>query len=201
MSNYDHDVFISLSHAGDWIAWLDSNFLGRFNHHLHNELGSKPKCYVARHSMHAGDSWPIELGRNLARSKTLLAICTKPYRNSDWCRKEFSMMRAREDAIGLRNSKPGGLIVPVIAHDCEDSPDFLSGIETLCIKGLTYLYLCRESKEAQSLDARIEKIAIAVAKATTFAPPFEAEWESISCAAFVQKFQERRAAPESPKLF
>lgn len=204
MSDYDHDVFISLSHAGDWLDWLDSIFLGRFAHHLYNELGTKPRPpYVARHAMHAGDSWPIELGANLARSKTLLAICTKPYRKSPWCQAEFSMMRAREDHLGFRRNKPGGLIVPVIAHDCDDSPEFLAGIKTVSIKGLTSLYLCTTSMKAQTLDEQIEQIAKAVAKAIDFAPAFQPSWESLAREAFVEMFRERQAArlARSPTLF
>lgn len=203
MSDYRYDVFISLSHSGQWMTWLEDRFLERFSHYVSTELADRPRTYIARHEMQAGDSWPDELATSLAKSKTLLAICTFPYRQRPWCQLEFSMMRAREDSLGLRRSGLGGLIVPVIAHDCEDAPSFLDGIETIDIKGLTYLDLCPRSPKAERLEEKIEAIGIAVAKAVRGAPHYRPEWQVESCDAFRKQFEDHSAdkLKRNPRFF
>ncbi|MBX7206996.1 MAG: toll/interleukin-1 receptor domain-containing protein [Verrucomicrobiaceae bacterium] len=204
MSDYEHDVFISLAHLGDWVEWVEVNFLKRFNHWLATELERESTYYLAKHAIYPGDGWPRELAENLARSRTLLAICTSAYPKRPWCQLEFSMMRAREEKYGLRTTRTGGLIVPVIAHDCDDSPRFLSGIHPVSVKGLTYKCLCPEGKEAQILDQRIEAIAKGVAKAISCAPPFEKEWEELTCDCFIKLFEEHNEGggpPRNPRLF
>lgn len=197
---YKYDVFISLSHMGEWIEWLDERFLNRFLHYLSTELGRHVEHYVARHRMFPGATWPMELAESHARSRTLLALCTFPYQQSDWCKLEYSMMRAREESVGLRVVRSGGLIVPVIAHDCDPKPSFLSGIEPMSIIGLTYRYLCPTSPEAQQLDQRIEKIAIGAAKAIQCAPPFDSRWNDLNCERFMRLFRKHQRNRKNPRL-
>lgn len=194
LGTYKHDVFISFSHRGEWVDWLEEWFITRFRHHLGNELGNRePDVYVAKHQMHGGDIWPLELAKHHARSRSLLALCTKPYRCSPWCQLEFAMMRQREEIVGLRTSgNECGLIVPVIAHDCDDSPAFLAGIQPISIVGLTYRYLSKESREAQKLDQKIEEIAVSVAKVIIAAPGYDPSWLDLNCDGFLKLFEEHQ---------
>ena len=185
---YEHNVFISFAHYGRWPDWLEECFLPCFRHFLIGELGEGLPPYVAMHSMKPGDHWPTELAIKLARSKTLLAICTGPYRDRPWCQLEFTLMKDREEGTGVR-----GLIVPVIAHDCENSPQFLKGIETEDVKNLTYDNLVPRSEGALELEKKIERIALAVTKAVRRAPEFQPTWEN-SARVQCSDFFESRAA-------
>ncbi len=208
MSDYQHDVFISLAHNSQIVRWVNERFLPLFKPFLAEELGLREEDidpYVAKQQMAAGMIWHHQLGEHHARSKTLLALLSRPYRNSDWCRLEFSMMRAREDECGIRRSSGHALIIPVFVHDGED-PEYkvlLDGIEPIDLvrpSPLCSNCMSHTGEEARQLELRIRKIAVDVARAITIAPKYSAEWQGITCEQFNHLFtsQQTGSADQVP---
>ena len=77
-----------------------------------------------------GASWPDHLALNHARSKLLVAVLSRDYFQSDWCRLELALMYAREKATGLRSRENlSGLIVPLIIDDGNQFPAEIQEIQ------------------------------------------------------------------------
>ncbi len=189
--DYDHEVFISLCHTETWITWWEDIVLPMLRDDLHECLGdAKPRIYLAKHAIKPGDQWPVELAKNHARSKTMLAFCTNTYKYRDWCRLEFSMMRAREDKIGFRtinNSKK--LLVPVIGGDCTPVPPFLVGLETIDVSAYAYPEIPPRCEAMWNLRKLVRIISEELAKAIKTCPAFDPNWETLNCEEFLNLFK------------
>jgi hypothetical protein len=190
--SYEHDVFISYRKTGEWPRWLRKQFLPKLEHWLGEELGRAPAFFVDYKEVPEGGTWPLYLGRGLARSKVLLPLCSRTYFSSDWCKKELAIMMAREKLLNFRTKdQPHGLIVPVIIHDGEDFRDVLRPIQPFEICELTFLNLSPTCPKAQKLEGVIKQIAIRVAQAIRLAELFNPNWEDIVCDEFMKLFDER----------
>jgi hypothetical protein len=191
--DYEYDVFVSLAHVPKWMEWMDDIVLPILRDELWECMGSrKPNFYVARHEMLPGDTWPVELAQSHARSRTLLALCTNVYRNKAWCQLEFSMMRAREQKLDTRSApKPLSLLVPVIGFDCEDSPEFIKGIEPIDLSDYAFPELPTQCEARIELRKRILLIAKKLADGIKRCPPYDPQWEALVCDEFMELFQTR----------
>lgn len=199
--DYLHDVFISLPHVPKWVTWADSIFLPMLQDELYEQLGDRqPKVYVSRHEMAPGDTWPVELAKNHARSRTLFALCTNTYRYKEWCQIEFSMMRAREETCGLRTpDKPQTLLVPGIGWDCDDSPEFLHGIEPINLKEYAFPELPAQCDARVELRKRIQLIAGSLAEGIRECPSFDPAWETMTCDRFLDLFKRQTVNPSQSR--
>lgn len=98
LPDYDHDIFISYSRVGATSVWLERHLVPMLSERLELELGRTPSIFFDK-ALSAGGTWPVELGRKLARSRILMALWSKPYLTSSWCAREMAVMRAREDKL------------------------------------------------------------------------------------------------------
>lgn len=201
-NDYTYDVFLSFPHDPKWVGWVRNIFEPILRQELTEEIGDRTaEIYIAKDVMSPGAPWPIELARSHARSRTMFALCTNTYRYREWCQIEFSLMRAREESCGFRTpDNPNSLLVPGIGQDCEDSPDFLSGIEPIDLKSHAFPEMPERSLEMLELRKRIQVIAASLAKGIRSCPSFDPTWETMTCSHFLDLFRKQnpRASLKSP---
>lgn len=175
--SYKYDVFLSYSH--DLIEeWVRNQFLTLFRFHLEGALGKRPIIFIDREGIKTGDTWPLRLKSALAQSKCLVGVWSPTYFDSEWCIKECSMMRNREQEEGYRTiQKPSGLILPINICDGQSFPDFAKQIQykdfrdfAIVGKGfeLTELYV--------QFQQNIRNWSADVAKAIQSAPKWKNKW-------------------------
>src|SRR5262249_3704332 len=120
---YEYDIFLSYKRHPEARQWLVEHFQPLLKFHVELELGREPRIFRDDQDIESGDTWPAHLGRALGNSRVLVALWTRTYFHSEWCSRELSAMLAREQDEGLRTAeRPGGVIVPVVLHDCEQLP-------------------------------------------------------------------------------
>jgi hypothetical protein len=173
---YQYDVFLSYRRYGEWPQWLETVFLPIFHHYLGEELGENPKIAWDT-TLETGTTWPLDLASKLATSKILIALWSRQYFSSDWCRYELAHMLARERTCGLRStSSPYGLIIPVIIHDGSDFPTSVASIQALQIQRFTNVRVARSSPTEEALTDALIRWMPDVAKTISRAPAHDPSW-------------------------
>lgn len=190
--SYEWDVFISYKRHPESREWLTDHFQPLLAHWLEQELGDTPKIFRDDANTETGVTWPAHLGQALGKARTLVALWSKTYFHSDWCTLELSTMLGRERDEQLRTEfNPGGLVVPVILHDCESIRDVPELAPILHVPELKEAFTCRlerNSPEARALEKQIRyNIAPGLAAAIDAAPPWREEWPSETAKQFLAK--------------
>src|SRR5262245_4707024 len=113
---YLFDIFISYKRDPETRIWIEKHLRPLLNTHVGYEVGRPLQIFIDD-QLETGANWPIQLGENLARSRILLALWSKPYFSSKWCVLEMSHMLAR-DKHNRRRAKfnAPGLVCPVVIH-------------------------------------------------------------------------------------
>ena len=117
MADYENDIFLSYRRSdADWVRWTRENFVRAMTSLLRVRLG-RVKVFVDE-TIEDGASWPNHLAMNLSRSRIMVAVLSRDYFSSDWCRLELALMHHREKSKNFRcAANPWGLIVPVVIDD------------------------------------------------------------------------------------
>jgi hypothetical protein len=192
---YEYDIFISYKRDAETNRWIADHLEPLLTTYVGLELGHPPRIF-RDDQLEAGTTWPAALGAELARSRVLLALYTKTYFFSEWCRRELFAMLEREQEAGLRvAANPGGLVVPVILHDCEELPPKLKNIQAQAIRECFNVRMRKDSPRAELLADEIGKLAKPIARAIDEAPVWRLDWLT----ATAQSFLEGAPAPEMPK--
>lgn len=112
MPDYEHHIFVSYRRSDeDWVRWTRDNFVRALASLLRPRLG-KVGIYIDE-SIETGASWPHHLALNLSRSRLMVAVLSRDYFQSDWCRLELALMHYWEQAAEFRTlANPAGLIHP-----------------------------------------------------------------------------------------
>ena len=182
--DYEHDIFISYKRGTDCEDWVRKTFKPLLIKVIRDYyLGDgDPRIFIDAENIETGDAWPYEIKRALARSKCMLAVWSPSYfRKSDWCVIEFSVMKYRQEQLGLGPGKrPSSLIWPVMFRKLDPVPPFIKDIQILDLSDFN----CIISEEGdfktysnfkKSFVSQIESLANIIANA----PPWNAEWETI----------------------
>jgi hypothetical protein len=122
--HYRYDVFLSYSRANSWPRFVDLHFRPILDHWLSAELGEPSRIFHDARAIEIGQRWPSEIDRGLRDSRVMVALLSRNYFQSDWCRRELASMLARAEwfrEAGLDDQ----VIFPIALHDCttEDLPD------------------------------------------------------------------------------
>lgn len=175
---YQYDIFLSYKRHSEARQWLVEHFQPLLEFHVELELGHKVTVFRDDQDDEAGASWPAHLGRALGNSRTLVALWTRTYFHSEWCSRELSMMLARERDEGFRTARrPGGLIVPVVLHDCEQLPRKLVPLHYVAMQECFQTRMARNSQTAEILAQQIkDRLAPGVASAVKAAPRWRSSW-------------------------
>ncbi|MFK7743669.1 MAG: TIR domain-containing protein [Roseobacter sp.] len=185
---YEHDIFISYSRVGATSSWLEKHLVPMLEERLNLELGRRSSIFFDK-ELSTGGTWPVDLGHHLGRSRILLALWSKPFLHSDWCAREISIMRAREQSLQLRTPEnPNGTIAISVIHDGENMPHELGMIQQFEIKDYYNTRMTRESALAEALYERISDEAVSLARMIENVPPFQEEWPLEAADAFFDEF-------------
>lgn len=179
---YEYDIFLSYKRHPEARQWLVEHFQPLLEFHVELELGRKVTVFRDDQDDEAGASWPAHLGRALGNSRTLVALWTRTYFHSEWCSLELSLMLARERDVRFRTARrPGGLIFPVVLHDCEQLPRKLVPLHYVAMQECFQTRMARNSQTAEILAQQIkDRLAPSIAAAIDAAPPWRSRWPLMS---------------------
>lgn len=169
---YRFDIFISYRRQLEATRWIEQHFQPLLAHYVALELGREPLIF-RDDQIEAGAAWPVTLGRCLADSRVLIALCTKLFFSSDWCTLELSAMLARNEA---RDRSALKLVVPIILHDCDVLPGRLADIQHVRISQCFNVRMQRDSYRAEQLADELSRLAPAIASAIVGAPRWRRVW-------------------------
>jgi TIR domain len=188
---YTHDIFISYRRDPETVAWIKEHLSPLLRLRLGMELGNHPDIYTDER-LEAGGTWPVDLGRELARSKVLISLWSANYLHSQWCTLELAHMVARERAKNLRTPQnPSGIVLLVVIHDGDAIPHDLQVVQRIEIQKCFNVRMRRDSTRAEELDAILTEKAAGIARAIREAPQFEVNWPEEAARAFFDQFHHK----------
>jgi hypothetical protein len=140
------EVFVSYSRldnvpAGDRHGFVDS-LVKHLRARFQEEGVPDAIFWQDRSEIEPGDVWSDAIGNALNRAELFIAIVSKNYINSSWCKKEVYTMKSRVEMLGA----PARRIFRVDRHMVPEGhvPDTLRGIQSV--------RFYREDKDAQCVD-------------------------------------------------
>jgi len=95
------------------MRWVRNLFVPTLRDYLHDQLGKKADVFDDQR-LRDGPNFDEQLYDSLGASALLVPVLTAAYFESDWCRREFAVMRERETQLGIRaEGDTRTLIIPV----------------------------------------------------------------------------------------
>lgn len=183
---YKYDIFISYKRGQETNRWIIEHFEPLLAHAVELELGRTPIIY-RDNQLHDGGTWPIDLGNALGLSRVLISLWTKTYFHSDWCVRELSMMLAREHEMCCRTpTKPDGLIIPTVLHDCETIKPELVHVQHREIRDCFNVRMRHDSPRAERLADELAAAAPGIARSIVNAPDWQPHWPNTTADNFLQ---------------
>jgi TIR domain-containing protein len=190
MPDYEHQIFLSYRRSdNDWIRWTRENFVRALASLLRPRLG-KVSIYMDE-LIETGASWPLHLARNLSRSKLMVAVLSRDYFQSDWCRLEIALMHRREQMSGFRtHANPFGLIIPVVIDDGDCFPPEVQAMQAEPLHQYANPFIRIDSPKQEELAEVVKtKLCPMIEKALLNVPTFDPTWEEIDHKHFENMFQ------------
>lgn len=190
MTDYENHIFISYRRSDeDWIRWTRENFVRALASLLRPSLGNV-NIYIDE-SIEAGVSWPHHLALQLARSRLMVAVLSRDYFLSDWCRLELSLMHHRERLTKFRTLKnPYGLIIPVAIDDGDCFPKEIKEMRCESLHKFANPFIRIDSPKQEELAEVLKnKICPIIEQSLPRVPPFDPSWEEIAHENFKNMFQ------------
>ncbi|MEW5986189.1 MAG: toll/interleukin-1 receptor domain-containing protein [Chloroflexota bacterium] len=177
--DYLYDVFISHPHdfSGEWVRYA---FMPLFQRHLAGALERAPEVFIDQQEISPGESWPLRLRVSLAHSRILVPFWSPSYLRSEWCRREYSVMRQREKQLGhyTTQRKPGGLIAPILIAGGTRLPLYPRQIPHLDLRDYFFqaVKVFLQSPKYLELEAQIRDWVQRLAQVIEWVPEWRAEW-------------------------
>lgn len=190
MQNYEHHLFVSYRRSDiDWVRWTRDNFTRALTSLLRPRLG-QVRIFIDE-SIETGVSWPLGLAKNLSRSRLMVAVLSRDYFQSDWCRLEIALMHDREQRNGFRTpANPSGLIIPVIIDDGTSFPIEVQEMQGEPLHEFANPFIRMDSPKQEALAEILrERLVPMIEKALVNVPNFDPAWEQIAHQQFANTFQ------------
>lgn len=194
---YQYDIFVSYRRDPEALEWIRRFLRPLMVHRVGLEMDHTPTMFIheVTNQIQAGTAWPVELGETIASSRILVALWTKNFLTSDWCRQELSLMLERENKTKARSAtNKYGLVIPIVAHDGETIPTSLANAQQLVVKEWFNTRLPDNGPDAAALAAQISLHAPGIADAIGAAPSWQQGWRRSATKKFLDKFQKRQAS-------
>jgi hypothetical protein len=188
--NYENEIFVSYRRSDDlWVRWTKENFVRALSSLLCPGMG-RVRIYIDE-SIETGADWPHHLALNLSRSKVMIAVLSRDYFMSNWCRLELALMRRREELTCLRTARnPGGLIIPVVIDDGNCFPDEVKRMQSASIHKFANPLMRSDSPRQEDFAEAIKlTVCPAIEQALQNAPDFDPAWEDIAHEQFEDAFR------------
>jgi hypothetical protein len=197
-SEYEYEIFISYRRFSYWPGWVRDHFLPKFSFYIGEELGLPETKIACDWDIESGDTWPVALAQKLGRSKVLVALCSRQYFQSVWCKSELAHMMAREKASGLRSlERTGGLIIPAAIHDGEDFPKEVAAIKPYPLQDFANPWIAEKSPTAEAFATTIKHWAPHIKAAINRAPEYDETWSELALEEFLTLFAGESTARQS----
>lgn len=190
MPDYEHHIFVSYRRSDeDWVRWTRDNFVRALAALLRPRLG-RVSIYIDE-AIETGVSWPHHLALNLARARLMVAVLSRDYFLSDWCRLELALMCHREQLMKFRTPEnPYGLIIPVVIDDGDCFPKEVQVMQCEPLHKFANPFIRMDSPKQEALaEVLKERICPVIERALTKVPSFDPVWEQVAHKQFENRFQ------------
>lgn len=186
---YQHDVFLSYSRTESWPRFVNRHFMPKLRHWLSVELGRKVEVFQDTRKIQTGQFFDQELARGLAGSRIMIALWSRNYFHSEWCRRELAALLARMDRFrgeGLADH----LVFPLVLHDCEtkeDVPEVVGTMQRTPLGKLAEPFMCSGSRLDQALSRLVRKVCEQAGPAIGAVPDSSYRWPLDDYSAYLDK--------------
>lgn len=181
MPDYENDIFISYRRTdAQWVRWTRDNFVQALKSLLGVGLGRLR--FFLDEGIEDGSTWPNHIAKVLSRSKIMVAVLSRDYFQSDWCRLELALMHHREKGVGYRSATDTrGLIVPVVIDDGKCFPEEVQAMQAEPLHAFANPFMLPDSPKQEALaDQLRKKFCPSIETALEHAPTFDPAWEQIA---------------------
>lgn len=172
---YKYDVFLSYSRSGQWETFVDDVFEPMLSHWLGEELGRTPVVFKDREALSIGQNWHEMLEHALQASRVMVALWSRQYFSSDWCRRELSFMLARAKEFKIRGVFDR-IILPATIHDGDKFPSFLSKLQVLNLSKYADPFMSERSVLRERLSTKVQELSRDAASAIETVPNDSFQW-------------------------
>ena len=195
---YKYDIFLSYSRSGQWEAFVDDVFEPILSHWLGEELGRTPVVFKDRAIVSIGENWHETLEHALQTSRIMVALWSRQYFSSEWCRRELSFMLARAKEFKIRGVFDR-IILPVTIHDGNKFPPSLSMLQALNLSEYADPFMTKRSVLREKLSAKMRELSRDAASAIETVPSDSFQWNVsyVSHLAMLSEFRGRQDRPPS----
>jgi hypothetical protein len=190
MPDYEHHIFLSYRRSDeDWVRWTRDNF-GRALASLLRPAIGNVSIYIDE-AIETGAEWPHHLALSLARSRLMVAVLSRDYFHSQWCRLELALMHNRERQANFRTpANPYGLIIPVVIDDGKLFPKEVQAMQCEPIHEFANPFIRIDSPKQEALaDLLRNRVCPTIERALARVPSFDSKWEQEAHAHFSHMFQ------------
>ena len=190
MTDYENDIFISYRRSDvDWVRWTRENFVRALSSLLRVRCG--PIKVFMDDTIEDGASWPNHLARSLSRSRIMVAVLSRDYFQSEWCRLELALMHHREKTGNLRTAaNPGGLIIPVVIDDGNCFPPEVQAMQAEPLHSFANPFMRPDSPKQEAMaEVLRDKLCTSIERALVSTPTFDPAWEQVAHTQFEAVFQ------------
>lgn len=182
-AGYEYDIFISYKRGTDCEEWVRKTLKPLLIKVINDySIGEDdPKVFIDEEGIDIGMEWPTRIKRALARSKCMLAVWSPSYfRKSAWCVIEFSVMKFRQEALGLGpNKNPFSLIWPVMFRKLDPIPAFVEKTQVLDLSDYNSIISEESDQKKYSEFKKIfESKIVSLANMIANAPEWNQNWET-----------------------
>jgi hypothetical protein len=119
---YRYDVFLSYSRAQRWPSFVTNHLRPILDHWLGSELGTDARIFHDVDDIAPGQNWPRRIEEALAGSRVMVALFSRNYFQSEWCRNELAAMMCRARRL-QEHGLDDQVVFPLAIHDCHDESD------------------------------------------------------------------------------
>ena len=190
MADYENHIFISYRRSdADWVRWTSENFVRALTSLLRLRVGAL-KVFMDE-KIEDGASWPNHLALSLSRSRIMVAVLSRDYFQSDWCRLELALMHHRETTGNFRTAaNPWGLIIPVIIDDGNCFPPAVQAMQGEPLHAFANPFMRPDSPKQEALaEVLRNKLCASIEQALAVVPPYDPAWEKLAHKQFEGAFQ------------
>lgn len=181
MPDYEYHIFVSYRRSDeDWVRWTREILVRALSSLLRPALGQLRIAIDEK--IETGSSWPAHLAQNLSRSRLMVAILSRDYFQSDWCRLELALMHHREKQLNFRTAKnPYGLIIPLVIDDGDCFPREVRAMQPEPLHDFANPFIQPNSPTQAALAELLKKkVCPAIENALGRVPAFDPLWEQIA---------------------
>jgi hypothetical protein len=200
---YRHDIFVSYWRDPQALVWISRFLNPMLSSRVAMALGRRIDIYVheVTDQIPVGVAWPVDLGETIAHSRILIAIWSRGYLSSEWCRQELSIMLDRESKTGARTIRNKyGLIIPIVVQDGETIPKKLSA-QRLEAKDYYNEHMVPNGDKAEKFGDLLTKHAEGIAAAIERAPKWQRGWPQKAARKLLNAYSRQQPSQRIPPRF